>query len=86
MLGEGLSLFVYITSYVIIYVMITREHRVLAALKKSHPKKKRVTFFLTEKSKAALALWCAKHEVSESGAIEEMIKATVPERFFKREG
>jgi Replication regulatory protein RepB. len=61
-----------------------KEDQILTALRKAEPKKKRVTFFITEKSKDALASWCEKHDVTESGAIEEMIRATVPERYFKK--
>ena len=58
--------------------MATREKQVLDALRKSSTKKKRVTFFIAESIKEALAAWCRQHEVTESGAIEEMIKATIP--------
>lgn len=61
-----------------------KEKLVLNAIRKAEPKKKRVTFFITEQAKDALADWCKRHDVTESGAIEEMIRATVPERFFKK--
>ena len=61
----------------------TKELQVLEALKKSEPKKKRVTFFITEEAKEALASWCDKHDVTESGTIEELIRSTLPSKFFK---
>jgi hypothetical protein len=57
--------------------------QVLAAIRKSEPQKKRVTFFVSIESKAALAAWCKQNGVSESAAIDELIRATVPPRFFK---
>jgi hypothetical protein len=62
-----------------------KEAQILDAIRKGEPTKKRVTFFITERSKSALSEWCRQHEVSESSAIEEMIKATVPARFFKED-
>lgn len=60
------------------------ESKVLAELKRSkEPKKKRVTFFLNIEVKDALARWCEDKEVPESRAIEEMIKAVVPGKYFK---
>lgn len=56
---------------------------ILAAVRRSEPKKKRVTFFISETTKAALAKWCQQNAITESSAIEEMIKDTVPSRFFK---
>ena len=61
-----------------------REKQVLAAVRSVERKKKRVTFFITEDSKAALARWCHEHDVTESGTVEEMIKATIPAKYFKR--
>lgn len=61
-----------------------KESVVLARIKKANPVKKRVTFFISEFAKDALASWCEKHGVTESGAIEEMIRATIPEKFFKK--
>jgi hypothetical protein len=61
------------------------ENQVLTALRNPKTlKKKRVTFFITEDVKASLAWWCKDNDVSESGAIEEMIRATVPARYFKK--
>lgn len=62
-----------------------KESQILAAIRKSEPKKKRVTFFISANAKSGLAAWCEKHGVTESSAIEEMIRATVPEKFFKQE-
>lgn len=62
----------------------SKESQVLNAIRRAEPKKKRVTFFITEQAKDALANWCEKHDVTESGAIEEMIRSTVPERYFKK--
>jgi hypothetical protein len=61
----------------------SKEAQVLKALQKLEPMKKRVTFFISEQSKSALATWCKKHGFTESGAVEEMIRATVPTQFFK---
>ena len=61
----------------------TKETQILAAIRKTDPKKKRVTFFIAERTKHALANWCHENEITESGAIEEMIKATVPTKYFK---
>lgn len=60
-----------------------KEEILLAAIKKSELKKKRVTFFLTEEAKLALATWCKSHDVTESGAVEEMIRSTLPEKYFQ---
>lgn len=65
--------------------MQTKEQEVLTAIKKADPPKKRVTFFISEESKAALASWCEKNGVTESSAIEQMVRATVPSRYFKEE-
>ena len=62
--------------------MKTIEKQVLAELKRSKPQKKRVTFFISEDAKEALASWCQEQKVKESPAIEEMIRAMVPERYF----
>jgi replication regulatory protein RepB len=62
----------------------SKETQILTAIRNSEPKKKRVTFFITEQAKDALATWCEKHDVTESGAIEEMIRATIPEKFFRK--
>jgi hypothetical protein len=62
----------------------TKEDQILAAVRKAEPKKKRVTFFIAESTKSALAAWCRDNEITESSAIEEMIKATVPSRYFER--
>jgi len=62
-----------------------KEAQVLSAIRKAEPKKKRVNFFISETGKEALATWCEKNGVSESSAIEAMIRATVPSRFFKEE-
>ncbi len=61
----------------------SKETRILAAIQKAEPKKKRVNFFITEAAKEALAAWCEKNDVSESSAIEHMIRETVPTRYFK---
>ena len=60
-----------------------KESQVLDATRRANPKKKRVTFFIAEATKDALADWCGDNQITESGAIEEMIKATVPTRYFK---
>jgi hypothetical protein len=62
------------------------ENDVLAAVKRAEPKKKRVNFFITVQAKEALASWCSDNgEISESSAIEQMIRAVVPTRYFKEE-
>jgi len=61
-----------------------KEDLILSAVRKAEPRKKRVTFFISEISKTALAQWCNEHEITESSAIEEMIKATVPTRYFEK--
>ncbi len=63
----------------------SKETQVLAAIRKSDPKKKRVNFFISESSKAALGAWSKKNNVSESSAVEQMIRTTIPVRFFKGE-
>lgn len=63
--------------------MQPQEDQVLAAIRKNEPKKKRVNFFISEVAKKALARWCEKNDVSESSAIEHMIRATVPDRYFE---
>jgi hypothetical protein len=60
-----------------------KETQVLAAIRKAEPQKKRVNFFISLTAKEALAVWCGKNGVSESSAIEQMIRVTVPMRFFK---
>lgn len=62
--------------------MGNNDELILAAIRKSEPKKKRVTFFITEEGKEALARWCEKNDIAESSAIEAMIRATVPSRYF----
>jgi len=62
-----------------------RENQILTAIKKAEPLKKRVNFFISVSAKEALAAWCEQHEVSESSAIEQMIRETVPDRYFKEE-
>jgi hypothetical protein len=64
----------------------SKGSQILMAVRKSEPKKKRVTFFVAETTKDSLAIWCHEHEITESGAIEGMIRATVPLRYFKEEG
>jgi hypothetical protein len=61
----------------------TKETQILTAIRQAEPKKRRVTFFISEVGKEALAAWCEKNGVSESSAIEQMIRATVPARYFK---
>lgn len=53
------------------------------AVRRSEPDKKRYTFFLSVEAKAALAEWCNKNGISESEAIDAMIRATVPSKYFK---
>ncbi|MBS1983805.1 MAG: hypothetical protein JST16_06510 [Bdellovibrionales bacterium] len=60
-----------------------KEARVLSEIRKAEPKKKRVNFFISEAAKSALAIWCKKNKVTESSAIEQMIRTTVPAQFFK---
>jgi len=60
-----------------------KEQQILEAIKRLERKKKRVTFFISETGKDALAEWCKKNGITESGAVEEMIRTTVPSRFFK---
>ena len=64
--------------------MKTLEEKVLTQLRQG-PKKKRVTFFISKDAKAALKKWCLEKEVKESPAVEEMIRATIPKRFFNSE-
>jgi hypothetical protein len=59
------------------------EIQILSAIRKRNLKKKRVTFFISEMSKDALANWCQVKDVTESETIEEMIRAVVPSRYFK---
>jgi hypothetical protein len=59
------------------------EIQILSAVRKRDPKKKRVTFFISKMSKYGLATWCQEKGVTESGTIEEMIRAVVPSRYFK---
>ncbi|MGK5087861.1 hypothetical protein WDW86_09905 [Bdellovibrionota bacterium FG-2] len=63
-------------------VVKTLEEKVLNQLRKPGPKKKRVTFFISEDAKAALAKWCTDKKVKESPALEEMIRAVIPMRYF----
>jgi hypothetical protein len=65
--------------------MSIKEEQILAAVRRAELKKKRVTFFITEESKYALADWCEKNDIAESSAIEAMIRATVPARYFRKE-
>lgn len=60
-----------------------KESDILSAIKRADPKKKRVNFFISEVAKSALAKWCERNNVSESSAIEQMIRATVPVRYFE---
>lgn len=62
---------------------MTKEQNILEAVRKANPKKIRVTFFVTEDAKTALADWCHEKAITESAAVEAMIRATVPSRFFK---
>jgi hypothetical protein len=64
-------------------MIISKEEQILAAIHRAEPKKKRVTFFITEEGKGALAKWCEKNDIAESSAIEAMIRATVPSNYFK---
>jgi len=61
----------------------SKAETILKEVRRSEPDKKRYTFFLSVDAKAALAEWCNKNGVSESGAIDAMIKATVPSKYFK---
>jgi hypothetical protein len=61
----------------------SKASRLLAAIRRSELQKKRVTFFITEESKEALAAWCKKNGVSESSAIEGLIRETVPKVYFR---
>ncbi len=61
----------------------TKASQVIAAIKRSEPHKKRVTFFVSVEAKTALAEWCKHNGVSESSVIDELIRVTVPPRFFK---
>lgn len=60
-----------------------KEAEILLAVRNADRKKKRVTFFISDMAKAALAAWCKQHDITESGAIEQMIRSTVPEKYFK---
>ena len=60
-----------------------KEGEILAAVRNAEPKKKRVNFFITTQAKGALAAWCREHDISESSAIEQMIRAAVPPKFFR---
>ena len=62
-----------------------KAEQVLRAARRAEPKKKRVTFFISKAGKDALAAWCAQNGISESGAVEQMIRLTVPIRYFKGE-
>lgn len=64
---------------------ISKEAQVLSAIRKSDPKKKRVTFFISKEVKNILAIWCNKNDVTESAAIEQMICSTIPGYYFKSE-
>jgi hypothetical protein len=61
-----------------------KASQVLAAIRRAEPNKKRVTFFISIEAKSALAAWCRENGVSESGAVEEMIRSIIPGRHFKR--
>lgn len=61
-----------------------RETQILAAIRKSEPEKKRVTFFISVESKGALAAWCKKNNVTESSAVEKMIRATTPAQYYRK--
>jgi hypothetical protein len=52
-----------------------------AAKKKDN--KERYTFTLSPTVKKALALWCDAEEAKESAVIEALLKATIPEKYFK---
>jgi hypothetical protein len=54
-------------------------HQILAAVEAANPKKKRVTFFIPEISKRALAEWCRNRNVTESSTIDAMIRMLVSE-------
>jgi hypothetical protein len=59
----------------------------LATIRKPEsPEKMRVTFFITKSSKAALKAWCLANKVSESGAVDLIIKTTVPKQYFAETG
>lgn len=60
-----------------------KETKVLVAIRRANPKKKRVNFFISEAAKTGLSRWCKKNGVSESAAIEMMIRETVPNLFLK---
>jgi len=62
---------------------MSKEQTVLDAARKANPKKIRVTFFVTEEAKTALAAWSHEKAITESAAVEAMIRTTVPARFFK---
>ena len=59
------------------------EQEVLAALKKPRATKKRYTFIMETSAKDAFALWCKANEVKESPALEQLIRAMVPPKYFK---
>ncbi|MDR3606245.1 MAG: hypothetical protein P4M08_02565 [Oligoflexia bacterium] len=65
------------------------QNQILTAIHKADPKKKRVSFFITVEAKEALARWCKSRDVTESGAIEEMIRLIVlesPEQGSEKRG
>lgn len=62
--------------------MKTLEDQVLGGLERIS--KKRVTFFISEDAKQALARWCKDKQVKESPAVEQMIRAVVPSKYFKK--
>jgi len=56
--------------------------KILAAARKRE-EKIRATFFISKNAKKALADWARDNGVSESRTIDQLIKATVPSRYFK---
>ncbi len=46
---------------------------ILNKIRSLRPKKKKVTFSISEVSKQSLALWCKKNNVTESDAVEALI-------------
>ena len=54
-------------------------HQTLARVQEAQPKKKRVTFFIPEISKHALAQWCRARKVTESSTIDALIRMLVSE-------
>lgn len=60
-----------------------KEALILNSVRKQDPPKKRVTFFISIESKNAFKRWCEKNAVTESGAVEALIRDVVPQSFFK---